>query len=267
MSPMLSLQQKCREDEKIAMLTCYDASFASRLESAGIDAILVGDSLGMVVQGQPTTLPVSLSDMAYHTAAVARATRNTLIIADLPFGSYQASPGQAFDAAARLMASGAHCVKLEGGELMADTVHFLTSRGIPVCGHLGLLPQSVFTSGGYGIQAKTTAAAERLIDDALLLEQAGASMVVLEAIPAALARQTTERIKIPTIGIGAGNECDGQVLVLYDMLGITPGKTPRFVRNFMDGASSIQQAIEHYIAAVKDGSFPAHQHSYLKPVA
>ena len=267
MSHLLSLQQKCHQNEKLALLTCYDASFASRLETAGIDAILVGDSLGMVIQGHSTTLSVSLDDMIYHTATVARATQHTLIIADLPFGSYQSSSTQAFESAARLMAAGAHCVKLEGGEIMAETVHFLTSRGIPVCGHLGLLPQSVFTTGGYGIQAKTTAAAARLIEDALLLEQAGASLVVLEAIPAMLAKQTTDRLIIPTIGIGAGNACDGQVLVLYDMLGITPGKTPRFVRNFMDSADSIQQALEHYIAAVKNGSFPANEHSYLKPVA
>ncbi len=266
MSNLLSLQQRHRAGEKIAMLTCYDASFAARLESAGIDALLVGDSLGMVIQGQTSTLPVRLEQIVYHTAAVARGAPNTFIIADLTFGSYQTGPAQAFDAAAQLMAAGAHCIKLEGGAVMAETVHFLVSRGIPVCGHLGLLPQSVYASGGYAVQAKTRESADQLLDDALLLEQSGACMLVLEAIPALLAAQVTQRVHIPTIGIGAGNQCSGQVLVLYDMLGITPKKPPRFVRNFMHDVPNIDQAIALYIQAVRDGSFPADEHSFLKPI-
>lgn len=262
MADLLSLQQRAADGEKLAILTGYDASFAAQLEAAGIDAILVGDSLGMVVQGQRSTLPVTLAEMAYHTAAVARGTTNTLIIADLPFGSYQASPAQALQSASTLMAAGAHCVKLEGGEVMAETVAFLSARGIPVCGHLGLLPQSVNSLGGYKVQAKTGAAAQQLIADAHSLTQAGAAMIVLEAIPASLAKQVTDSIAIPTIGIGAGVDCNGQVLVLYDMLGINPGKPPRFTHNFMDDTGSIAAAIAAYVAAVKKSAFPTEKHSF-----
>ncbi|MDP2025546.1 3-methyl-2-oxobutanoate hydroxymethyltransferase [Sulfuriferula sp.] len=259
---LLTLQQRASAGEKLAVLTAYDASFAALLESCGIDALLVGDSLGMVLQGQRSTLPVRLADMVYHTASVARGATNSFIIADLPFGSYQASPAQAFEAAAQLMAAGAHCVKLEGGAVMVDTVAFLSVRGIPVCAHLGLLPQSVNTLGGYKVQGKSEPAARQLLADALALQQAGAGMVVLEAIPTALAAEVTLALHIPTIGIGAGADCSGQVLVLHDMLGVTAGKPPRFVRNFMMGADSVQAAVSAYVKAVKSGEFPAPEHCF-----
>ena len=258
----MSLQQRARDGEKLAVLTAYDASFAALLETCGIDALLVGDSLGMVLQGQRSTLPVRLADMVYHTASVARGAPASFIIADLPFGSYQTSPAQAFEAAAQLMAAGAHCVKLEGGAVMVDTVAFLTARGVPVCGHLGLLPQSVNTLGGYKVQGKSDAAAKLLIADALALQHAGVGMLVLEAIPAVLGTEVTQALHIPTIGIGAGADCSGQVLVLHDMLGITPGKPPRFVRNFMMGADSVQAAVSAYVKAVKSGEFPAPEHGF-----
>ncbi len=259
---LLALQQCASAGEKLAVLTAYDASFAALLESCGIDALLVGDSLGMVLQGQRSTLPVRLADMVYHTASVARGAPASFIIADLPFGSYQASPAQAFEAAAQLMAAGAHCVKLEGGAVMVDTVAFLSTRGIPVCAHLGLLPQSVNTLGGYKVQGKSEPAARQLLADALALQQAGAGMAVLEAIPAALAAEITQALHIPTIGIGAGADCSGQVLVLHDMLGVTAGKPPRFVRNFMMGADSVQAAVSAYVKAVKSGEFPAPEHCF-----
>lgn len=257
-----SLQLRAAQGEKLAMLTGYDASFAAQMEAAGVDAILVGDSLGMVIQGQRTTLPVTLDEMAYHTAAVARGASNTLIITDLPFGTYQADPAQAFQSASTLLAAGAHCVKIEGGAVMAETVAFLSNRGIPVCGHLGLLPQSVNSLGGYKVQAKTDSAAQQLIDDAHALESAGVAMIVLEAIPATLAKQVTDALRIPTIGIGAGVDCNGQVLVLYDALGITPGKPPRFTHNFLEDTGNIPAAIAAYIAAVKRCTFPTEKHSF-----
>jgi 3-methyl-2-oxobutanoate hydroxymethyltransferase len=262
MNSLMSLQQRARDGEKLAVLTAYDASFAALLETCGIDALLVGDSLGMVLQGQRSTLPVRLADMVYHTASVARGAPASFVIADLPFGSYQASPAQAFEAAAQLMAAGAHCVKLEGGAVMVDTVAFLSTRGIPVCAHLGLLPQSVNALGGYKVQGKSEPAARQLLADALALQQAGAGMVVLEAIPAALAAEVTRALHIPTIGIGAGADCSGQVLVLHDMLGVTAGKPPRFVRNFMMGADSVQAAVSAYVKAVKSGEFPAPEHCF-----
>jgi len=255
--------QKLREDgEKIAMLTCYDASFAAMLDAAGLDSLLVGDSLGMVLQGHDTTLPVTLADMAYHTGCVARGSKRAFLIADLPFGSYQESPQQAFRSAAALMAAGAQMVKLEGGAELAESVRFLTQRGVPVCGHLGLTPQSVHQFGGYRVQGKGEDAERKLIEDALELEAAGAGLLVLEAIPAKLGEQVTQRLHIPTIGIGAGPGCSGQVLVLHDMLDVFPGKKPRFVRNFMRGASSIADAAERYVRAVRDGSFPAEEHCF-----
>ena len=262
MADLLSLQQRAAQGEKLAILTGYDASFAAQLEACGVDAILVGDSLGMVIQGQRSTLPVSLTEMAYHTAAVARGATKTLIIADLPFGSYQASPAQALQSASTLLAAGAHCVKIEGGAVMMETVAFLSTRGIPVCGHLGLLPQSVNSLGGYKVQGKTESAAQQLLDDAHALTAAGAAMIVLEAIPAPLAKQVTDAITIPTIGIGAGVDCNGQVLVLYDMLGITPGKPPRFTHNFMADTNDIAAAIAAYVTAVKQGTFPTEKHSF-----
>ena len=244
---------KLRHDgSKIAMLTCYDASFATLLENAGVESLLVGDSLGNVLQGHDTTLPVTLADMVYHVGCVARGAKRAFLIGDLPFGSYQENAEQAFRSAAQLMAAGSHMVKLEGGTAFAQTTEFLVKRGIPVCAHLGLTPQSVHQLGGFRVQGKT----------ALALERSGAGMIVLEAIPAKLAAEVTATLSIPTIGIGAGRDCAGQVLVLHDLLGVFPGKKAKFVRNFMDGATSIQQAVENYVHAVKDGSFPGPEHSF-----
>jgi 3-methyl-2-oxobutanoate hydroxymethyltransferase len=262
MSVTLSTLKTMRErGEKIAVLTCYDASFARVLDAAGVDVLLVGDSLGMVIQGHASTLPVKLAEMAYHTRCVAAGTERALIVADLPFGSYQPSPERAYATAARLMAAGAHMVKLEGGAVMVDTVAFLTRRGVPVCAHLGLLPQSVNQLGGYRVQGREDAAAAQLIADARALEAAGAGLVVLEMVPAALARAVTAALAIPTIGIGAGADCSGQVLVLYDMLGLYP-RPPKFSKNFMAGSDGIEAAVRSYVAAVRDGSFPAAEHAF-----
>jgi len=248
--------------EKIAVLTCYDASFAALLEANGVDVLLVGDSLGMVVQGHETTLPVTLDEMVYHTACVARAAKKSFIVADMPFGTFQVSPEKTFEHAARLMAAGAHMVKLEGGAAMVDTISFLTQRGIPVCAHLGLTPQSVHQMGGYRVQGKQDAEAQRLLNDAAAVAQAGAGMLVLEAIPALLAEEITAQLDIPTIGIGAGAACSGQVLVLHDMLDIYPGKKARFVKNYMAGAASIADAVANYVAEVKSGAFPGKEHGF-----
>lgn len=247
--------------EKITMLTCYDASFAALMDRCGVEMLLVGDSLGMVSQGHQSTLPVTLADMAYHTASVARGNRTALLVADMPFGAY-ATPEAAFANAAELMRAGAHMVKLEGGAWLASTVRFLTERAIPVCAHVGLTPQSVHVLGGFKVQGKSLAGAEQMKDDALALQAAGASVLVLEAIPAALGREVTEALAIPTIGIGAGPDCSGQVLVMHDMLGVFPGHKARFVKNFMDGQTSIDAAVRAYVAAVKDGSFPAPEHCF-----
>ena len=248
--------------EKIAMLTCYDASFAKACDVAGIDTILVGDSLGMVVQGHDSTLPVTIEHIAYHTACVVRGCQRPLVIADMPFGSYQESPQLAFRNAVPLMVAGAQMVKLEGGVGMAETTRYLTSRGIPVCAHVGLTPQSVHQLGGYRVQGKDESGAAQLMADSLAHQEAGATLIVLEAIPAPLAAEVTARLAIPTIGIGAGKDCSGQVLVLHDMLDVAPGRKPRFVRNFMAGQDSIVGALTAYTAAVKDGSFPAPEHCY-----
>lgn len=259
---LTTLQAMYGKDEKIAALTCYDASFATLLEAQGVDVLLVGDSLGMVLQGHETTLPVSLDDMVYHTACVARGAKQSFVIGDMPFGTFQISPQETFANAARLMAAGAQMIKLEGGEVMAETVEFLVGRGIPVCGHIGLTPQSVHQIGGYRLQGKEAAAGRKLLEDAVVLEQAGASMLVLETIPALLAAEITAALSIPTIGIGAGASCSGQVLVLYDMLNIYPGKKARFAKNYLQDAGSIPVAVENYIAEVKAGSFPAPEHSF-----
>lgn len=251
-----------RDGNRIAMLTCYDASFATLLDNAGVDSQLVGDSLGNVLQGHDTTLPVTLADMAYHVSCVARGAKRAFLIGDMPFGSYQENAEQAFRNAAQLMAAGAQMVKLEGGAVFAQTTEFLVKRGVPVCGHLGLTPQSVHQLGGYRVQGKTADAAKLLIEDALALERSGAGLIVLEAIPAKLAAEVTSNLSIPTIGIGAGRDCSGQVLVLYDLLGIFPGRKAKFVRNFMEGANNIQQAVANYVHAVKDGSFPGPEHSF-----
>ncbi len=257
-----TLQSMVQKGEKIAVLTCYDASFASLLEGAGVEALLVGDSLGMTLQGEETTLPVTLDDMVYHTRCVAKGSKQACIVADLPFGSYQESPQQALRSAARLMAAGAHMVKLEGGQVMAETVAFLTARGIPVCAHIGLTPQSVYQLGGYKVQGRDEIAAQKLLREAHFLQQSGAGLLVREAVPAALAKHITAELNIPTIGIGAGPDCSGQVLVLQDMLGIYSGKTPKFARNFMNGADSIQGAVRAYVQAVKNASFPAPEHCF-----
>ncbi len=255
------LMARAEKGEKLVVLTCYDASFARILAQNDIDVLLVGDSLGMTVQGHDTTLPVTLEQMAYHTGAVARgAASKAFVVADMPFGSYQIGPAQAYESAARLMAAGANMVKLEGGEILVDTVSFLTRWGIPICAHLGLLPQSVNTTG-YRAQAREAEAATQLLKDAEALAMAGARMLVLESIPAALAEQVTQRLSIPTIGIGAGPHCSGQVLVLQDLLGLTE-RPPRFAKDFMAGAGDIAAAIRRYATAVKSGEFPGPEHSF-----
>lgn len=259
----LSTLQKMREeDRKIVVLTCYDASFATLLENAGVDILLVGDSLGQVLQGEETTLPVTLEDMIYHTRCVARGSHKALIMADMPFGTSQISPEETCANAAGLLAAGAGIVKIEGGAVMAETVSFLVQRGIPVCAHIGLLPQSVHQSGGYKVQGRTDAQAEQLIEDAISLEQAGVSMLLVEVVPAALAERITKMLHIPVIGIGAGNQCSAQVLVLHDMLGVYHGKKGKFVKNFMTGADSIQTAIENYVSEVRTGKFPGPEHQF-----
>lgn len=247
--------------EKITMLTAYDATFAAVADQAGVDTILVGDSLGMVCQGRHSTVGVSLEHMRYHTECVARGVRRVQgtawVVADLPFGSYQESREQALRNATVLMEAGAHMVKLEGGGWTAATVEFLVARGIPVCGHLGLTPQTVHALGGYRVQGRAEADAQRLRQEALELADAGATLLVLEMVPAALARQlTSEMPHCATIGIGAGQGTAGQVLVLHDMLGMNLGRMPRFVRNFMEGQNSIQAAMAAYVQAVKQGQFP-----------
>ncbi len=258
---LTDLQTLRDKGEKIAALTCYDASFAAVLESSGVEVLLVGDSLGMVLQGHETTLPVTLDEMVYHTSCVARGSKKSFIVADMPFVTFQVNPETAYTHAAKLMVAGAHMVKLEGGAVMQETVSFLTARGIPVFGHIGLTPQSVHQMGGYHVQGKGVAG-QRLLQDAVALAEAGASMLLLEAIPANLAEEITQNISIPTIGIGAGAGCSGQVLVVYDMLGIYPGKKPRFVKDFMQGASSIADAVSRYVREVKVGTFPGKEHSF-----
>jgi 3-methyl-2-oxobutanoate hydroxymethyltransferase len=238
------------------MLTCYDATFARVADDAGVEMLLVGDSLGMVLQGKSSTLPVTLDEMAYHVCCVAAGNATAWIIGDLPFASYQQSPAQALASAAALMQAGAHMVKLEGGGWTNDTVRFLSERGIPVCAHLGLTPQSVHALGGYRIQGKSDDAALILKRDAQAIAQAGAAMLVLELLPSTLAQEITAMLTIPVIGIGAGVDCSGQVLVLHDMLGLTRGKLPRFVKNFMHGAASIDAAIANYVSDVKAKRFP-----------
>jgi len=247
--------------DKIAMMTCYDASFASLMDSCGVEVLLIGDSLGMVCNGLDSTLPVTLDEIAYHTRAVARGNKSALVLADMPFGTY-ATKEEAFANAVKLMQAGAHMVKIEGGAWLVDTVRFLTERSIPVCAHLGLTPQSVHQLGGYKVQGKTAESADLLKSDALKLQAAGATLLVLEAIPTALGKEVTELLAIPTIGIGAGPDCSGQVLVMHDALGVFPGRKARFVRNFMEGQASIGAAVSAYVAAVKDGSFPALEHCF-----
>lgn len=254
-----TLQAMKARGEKIACLTAYDASFSRVLDAAGVEILLVGDSLGNVIQGHATTLPVTVDDMVYHTAAVARGRQRALIMSDLPFAS-DTPPLSAYRVAARLMAEGgAHMVKIEGGRIMADTVRLLSERGLPVCAHLGLLPQSVHKTG-YRFQGRGAEAAERLLADARELEDAGADVLLLECVPAALAAEVTAAARIPVIGIGAGADCDGQVLVLYDVIGIAPS-SPRFAADFLGGQpGGVDAAIAAFVAAVKGGEFPGAEH-------
>lgn len=246
--------------EKIAMLTAYDTSFARAADAAGVDIVLVGDSLGMVVQGRSTTVGVSVDDVAYHAACVARGLSRALLLADLPFGAYPDGP-QAMSAAVRLMGAGAAMVKLEGAGPMIGVVEYLAERGVSVCAHLGLTPQSVHQLGGFKVQARGDEEARKLLQDAESLQSAGAQMLVLECVPAALGRTVSERLLVPVIGIGAGADCDGQVLVMHDMLGLGDHR-PRFVADFLGQGGSIAAAFEAYVQAVREGRFPAEEHQY-----
>jgi len=250
------------QGEKIAVLTAYDASFASVLDENGVDAFIVGDSLGMVIQGHDSTLPVSMDDMVYHSANVARGSQRTYIIVDLPYQSYT-TPQQTLDNARRLMnEGGAQMVKLEGGQQQLDNVTALSKQAIPICGHLGLEPQSVNELGGYKVQGRDEQSAARILNDAKALQQAGIQMLVLECIPASLGKLISEALTIPVIGIGAGVDCDGQVLVTYDMLGISRGHKAKFVKNFLAGEASVDAAVQAYVNAVKQAQYPASEHSY-----
>ncbi|WP_334120486.1 3-methyl-2-oxobutanoate hydroxymethyltransferase [Limnobacter sp.] len=257
-----ALLEMKQNQEKIAMLTCYDACFASVLDASGVDILLIGDSLGMVLAGMPSTLPVTMDMMEYHTRCVAAGNTNAFVVADMPFGSYQESVEQAYRNAARLMSAGANMVKLEGTAWLAPTVEYLTTRDIPVCAHLGLTPQSVSALGGYRVQGRDAKAAKILKTNAKAMQEAGAQLVLFELIPGKLAADISKSLTVPTIGIGAGVDCDGQVLVLHDMLNVFPGKKPKFVRNFMDNQPSIQAAVQAYVSAVKDKTFPTAEHTF-----
>ncbi len=253
-----------QQGQKFAVLTAYDASFASVISDAGVECILVGDSLGMVIQGHDSTVPVAMSDMCYHTSSVARGNKQALIIADMPYMSYATSE-QAFTNAAALMQAGAQMVKLEGGQWLLETIRLLSERGVPVCAHLGLTPQSVDAIGGFKVQGRSAEQAKQILEDAQALEKAGARLLVLECVPKKLAKQITDALVIPVIGIGAGNETDAQVLVLQDMLGMNSEYfKPKFVKNFMQDADSIKQAIENYASQVRSGEFPSDEHAFLE---
>jgi len=257
-----TLRRMKAEGEPIACLTAYDASFAQLVDMAGTDLVLVGDSLGMVIQGHETTVPVTVDDVVYHTSIVARGIRRAFLVADLPFMSY-ATPEQALDNAVRLMQEGgAKMVKLEGGRGQIAVVECLARHDIPVCAHVGLKPQSVHKIGGFKVQGRGRAAADRMAEDAKALEGAGADLMLLECVPNEVGEQVSQTIDLPIIGIGAGPSVDGQILVLYDMLGVTQGRTPRFVRNFMAGADSLLDALQAYVSAVKDRSYPAKEHCF-----
>jgi 3-methyl-2-oxobutanoate hydroxymethyltransferase len=258
-----TLRKMKEAGERIGMLTAYDATFAALLDGAGVDAILVGDSLGNVIQGEKTTLPVTVDDVVYHTRAVARRTSRAHLVADMPFGSYQVSEDEAVKNACRLVAEGgAEAVKLEGGADFAGVIRRIVRAGIPVMGHIGLTPQAVHKMGGYVVQGRDEEKAERLFEDALALEAAGCYSLVLEGIPLELAERITAALKIPTIGIGAGPGCDGQVLVIYDMLGMDPGFSPKFVKRYADLHRVIGEAVGRYLAEVKAGEFPSLAHSF-----
>jgi 3-methyl-2-oxobutanoate hydroxymethyltransferase len=255
------LQSMKQSGEKIAMLTAYDASFAALFDRCGIETILIGDSLGNVIQGHTTTIPVTIEELAYHTSCVARGVKSSLVIADMPFATY-GDKVNALKNAATLMRAGAQMVKLEGGAWLAEIVEHLVAQGIPVCAHLGLTPQSVNTMGGFKVQGKTKEAANQMIADAKVLEKAGAQLLVLEAIPATLGKEITDALSIPTIGIGAGPHCSGQVLVMHDALGAFPGRQPKFVKNFLAQSDSIENAVKLYRKEVKEGTFPAEEHCF-----
>ncbi|RNF48657.1 3-methyl-2-oxobutanoate hydroxymethyltransferase [Marinomonas hwangdonensis] len=258
----LSTLKKMKADkEKITCLTSYDASFTNVMNVAGVETILVGDSLGMVIQGQDSTLPVTIKDMCYHTAAVKRGNTNAFILSDMSFMSYS-KPEQALDNAAKLMQAGANMVKLEGGSWLADTVKLLSQRGIPVCAHLGLTPQSVHKFGGYKVQGKSQDAADLLLQESLDLVAAGADILLYECIPTELGKTLTEAVPVPTIGIGAGHHTDGQVLVMHDMLGINLGHTPKFVKNFLTDGRNVTEAFAAYVKDVKDQTFPGPEHGF-----
>lgn len=266
-----SLAQLTQNGQKIAMLTCYDATFSKLCAAAGVDILLVGDSLGMVLQGAENTLQVSMQDMVYHTRCVASGAPHTLIMTDMPYGSYEHQQEKALRNARALVEAGADIIKIEGGGDMVATARFLSENGIHVCSHLGFTPQSVIALGGYKIQGKTEASAQAILADAIAMQEAGVSMVLLEMVPASVAQSVTAHLHIPTIGIGAGIHCSGQVLVLQDLLGIYTGsankapqdfKSPRFAKNFLNETHSIQQAVANYVHAVKDQTFPGLEHSY-----
>ena len=257
------LQERARAGEKLVMLTCYDATFAAISDAAGVDMLLIGDSLGNVIQGHDHTLAVTLEETAYHTRCVARGSQRALVIADMPFGSFQESPQQAFRNAAALVGAGAGMVKQEGGLHMVETTRFLVERGIPVCSHLGLTPQSIHTLGGHKVQGRTVEGADKLVAEAKAQAEAGAGIILLEAVPNAVARRVVDAIPgVVTIGIGAGPDVSGQVLVNYDILDIYPGKKARFVKNFMAGQPSIQAGIAAFVQAVRDKSYPAPEHCF-----
>ncbi len=248
--------------QKIACLTAYDASFARLLENAGVDVVLVGDSLGMVIQGEETTLPVSVEDMLYHTQCVAKGLNDSLLITDMPFLSFTSEEEAVLNAGLFMKQGGAHMVKLEGGVDQADTVAALNKNGIPVCAHLGLQPQYVHKIGGYRVQGRDDAAAEKMLADALTLQDAGADLMLLECVPASLAAKITDALEIPVIGIGAGIDCDGQILVLYDILDISLGLRPKFSKNFMTDVHGIEEAIKQYVSEVKSSKFPSMEHAF-----
>ncbi|MBZ0335773.1 3-methyl-2-oxobutanoate hydroxymethyltransferase [Marinobacter sp. AL4B] len=256
-----TLRELKQKGEAFSALTSYDSTFAQVVSEAGVDVILIGDSLGMVLQGNDSTLPVTMDHMVYHTSCVAKGNTGSLIMADMPFMSY-GTVADALDNAAELMRAGAHMVKLEGTDWMRDTIEALSERGVPVCAHLGLTPQFVNKFGGYKVQGRDDKTAEAMIEHACELEAAGADIILLECVPAPLAARITQAVKAPVIGIGAGSDTDGQVLVLHDMLGVTPGRKPRFVKNFLAETSSIPEAIEAYAKAVKARTFPAEEHTF-----
>ncbi len=260
-----SIQERKNSSNKIAMLTCYDASFARLLDNAQVDMLLVGDSLGMVVKGEDNTLSVSVEEVAYHTKAVARGSQNAHIVADMPFMSYHGSPEDAVLNAGQLLQAGAQSVKLEGGKAIVPIIKKMVEAGIPVMGHIGLMPQKVHMMGGFKVQGKDEASQQQILEDAQAIVEAGVFAMVLEGIPHNVAQEVTQSVQVPTIGIGAGNQCDGQVLVIYDLLGLNMDFKPKFVKNYVDGAHMIQEACRAYVKEVSDGDFPAPEHSFNGP--